>query len=405
MKKVSIVIPVYNAEHTLRRCVDSILAQTYTNLEIIAVNDESTDSTEEILKEYAEKDERFSFVTIEHGGVSKARNKGLSLATGEYLQFTDADDDLNERFFEKMISMMEREDAQLSVCRFNHPFFVSYAKNAVYDLSDPDDLLMLYGESFSMIVPWNKVWKRECFTVPFDEEVKFSEDELANLANLPNVKKAVSTDEYLYHYYFAPKDQEKEEKPEEKEESCINSIINAEAFWNNRTSIYFLGELLLEKRKKIISDAVKEGKFPAKYEKEMYYYRLLDYFFWQMPPYIGMGIPEKGLAIENFHIMQDPECIQGFKEMEVHGFKLYSFTEEELREKTARFTALCYKAAAEKGGDESFRLEAVFTMIFLKIFAYATGELSEINYYSALIAETEKNQTREAIYVNSITEA
>jgi len=184
VKKVSVIIPIYNAEKTLKRCLDSVLSQTYKNLEIIAVNDESADSSENILKEYKNKDDRLCYITIPHGGVSRARNAGLKLASGEYLQFTDADDDLDLRFFEKMISLMERENAQLSICRFRHPFFASYAKNAVYDLKNPEELLSLYQESFSLIVPWNKVWLRKCFKSGFDESVKFSEDELANSANL-----------------------------------------------------------------------------------------------------------------------------------------------------------------------------------------------------------------------------
>jgi len=178
--------------------------------------------------------------------------------------------------------------------------------------------------------------------------------------------------------------------------------LNKEAFWNNRTSFYFLGEQLLEKRKKIISDAVRSGAFPEKYSREMYYSRLIDYLFWQMPPYIGMGIPEEGLAIENINIFKDPHFLAGFKEMERHGFKLLSPDSEDIDGRIKEFTRLSYTAYREMDGKEGFRTVSAFTMIFLKLLSKTCSETDDVNYYSALINELRKNETREAKYVNSL---
>jgi len=92
MSKVSVVVPVYNAQEYLRRCVDSILNQTYTDLEIILVDDGSTDQSAEICKEYAVKDSRVRYLFQENAGPDYARKKGVQVSTGEYLTFADADD-------------------------------------------------------------------------------------------------------------------------------------------------------------------------------------------------------------------------------------------------------------------------------------------------------------------------
>lgn len=395
MKKVSIVIPVYNAASTLDRCLGSIFAQTYPDFEIIAVNDESKDESLSILQSYAQKDSRLSCYSIAHGGVSKARNFGLERATGEYLQFVDADDDLDERFLEKMIYLLESTSSDLAVCRFHHPFFKTYVENRTYDFSKPEELMALYQDCYGVVMPWNRLWRRECFTVPFDEEVHFSEDELGNLANLPNVKKAVSTNEYLYHYFFAKKEENA------KEESCVNNIINSEAFWNNKTSFYYLGGRLVPKRKAIIERAIAEGKFPKECT-DMPYYRLIDYCFWQMPAYIGMGIPEEGLAIENYHIFTEPDFIEGYRLREKYGFRLKPMTDSETKALAEKFTSVCYKIYREKGADENFKVAYAFISAFLKLFAEKIGTLDPVSFNAQKLLDLENNSTPEAIYVNSL---
>ncbi len=396
MQKLSIIIPVYNTENTLRRCFDSVINQTYSNLEVLAVDDGSTDGSADVIKEYARKDERFRYIGIEHGGVSKARNKGLEYADGEYLQFIDADDDVEPSMMTKLISLMQENNADLAACRFSHPFFKTYYDDGVYDLTDERQLLSFYQDTYGVVMPWNRIWKRECFTVPFDTEVHFSEDELCNLANLPNVKKAVTCKETLYQYFFA----KKEDKAEEK--SCVNNIINAVAFWDNKTSFYWKGAMLLEKRRSIIEKGIGEGKLSIKNADDMAYLRLIDYCFWQMPAYIGMGIPEFGLATENLHIFEDINFIRGFQAQERFGFKLKELPPTERKDLTDKFTHLCYRTYAEMDGKEGFRTAYAFISIYLALFAEVTGELDCVNFNARFIKDMQTNATAEAVYVNKL---
>lgn len=115
-KKISVIVPVYNVGEYLRQCVDSILSQTYSNLEIIAVNDGSTDGSGAILDEYREKDIRLIAIHQENQGVSAARNKGLDVATGDYIAFVDADDYIHPEMYEKLVKALEDNQADISFC-------------------------------------------------------------------------------------------------------------------------------------------------------------------------------------------------------------------------------------------------------------------------------------------------
>lgn len=99
--KISIIVPIYNVENYLGRCLDSILAQEYEDFEIIAINDGSTDNSLTILQEYAEKDNRISIIDKINNGVSSARNVGLSQARGEYIGFVDPDDWIEPQMYKK----------------------------------------------------------------------------------------------------------------------------------------------------------------------------------------------------------------------------------------------------------------------------------------------------------------
>lgn len=122
MKKISIIIPVYNTASYLRRCLDSAKNQTYTNLEIICVDDGSTDGSERIVDEYAD-DERFVIIHRENGGESSVRNAGLLRSTGDYIGFMDCDDWIEKDMYETLVKAMEENDADMAAASW----FKSYA--------------------------------------------------------------------------------------------------------------------------------------------------------------------------------------------------------------------------------------------------------------------------------------
>lgn len=120
MKKVSVIVPVYNVEKYLRKCVESIKDQTYRNLEIILVDDGSPDRCGEICDELARSDNRIRVIHKENGGLSDARNAGMDVSTGDYIGFVDSDDYIDEDFYEILVANLEKYDAEVSCCRYTN---------------------------------------------------------------------------------------------------------------------------------------------------------------------------------------------------------------------------------------------------------------------------------------------
>ena len=119
---VSVLVPVYNSESVLARCLDSIISQTYKDLEIILVDDGSTDSSPRICDEYAVRDSRIKVIHQKNGGISNARNTGLKNAKGEYIQLVDHDDVIHPQMVEILLALFDNEDYDFSMC-YGEPIY------------------------------------------------------------------------------------------------------------------------------------------------------------------------------------------------------------------------------------------------------------------------------------------
>ena len=165
---ISVIVPVYNVERYLRRCVDSILHQTYRNLEVLLVDDGSTDASGAICDEYAAQEERVTAVHQKNGGLSAARNAGLERAQGTYLCFVDSDDFLNSRMLETLCRDLQEQDADVAVVGFR--MFEREEELAPAELTVPVQCMTGREAIRSTLVSdelgdfaWNKLYKRELF--------------------------------------------------------------------------------------------------------------------------------------------------------------------------------------------------------------------------------------------------
>ena len=113
---ISVIVPVYNVGEYLNRCIESIVTQTYTKLEIILVDDGSSDDCPELCDLWAEKDARIKVIHKQNGGLSDARNKGMALATGEYISFIDSDDWIASEFYERLYTAIKQDGSDLAAC-------------------------------------------------------------------------------------------------------------------------------------------------------------------------------------------------------------------------------------------------------------------------------------------------
>ncbi len=181
---ISVIVPVYRSEDSLRRCVESLLAQTYRNLEVILVDDGSPDGCPALCDALGEMDSRVRVIHKKNGGVSSARNAGLLEAQGTYVQFVDSDDFVEKDYCGSMYEALKQTGAYLAVCGYHHHYV---GADVVKSPHREEDLLKLYGLGF-LNMPWNKLFLRE-YLGRFPEDLSLGEDLLFNLEYLKRCRK------------------------------------------------------------------------------------------------------------------------------------------------------------------------------------------------------------------------
>lgn len=203
---ISVIIPVYNVEKYLARCLNSIVKQTYKNLEIILVNDGSTDNSEDIIKKYEKKDNRIKYIKQKNSGLSSARNTGIKNSYGNYLSFIDGDDYVNVHFIEDLYSALVNSGADIAICDYKKVYEKNcdiYSKNVslietVYDNKFDN----LYNDRATVTtVAWNKLYKREMFNKIKYPNGRVHEDEYVIPYLLDKANKITYTSCKYYYYY------------------------------------------------------------------------------------------------------------------------------------------------------------------------------------------------------------
>lgn len=205
-KLISVIIPIYNKEKYLRKCLDSVTKQTYKNLEIILINDASKDNSLKICKEYAMNDKRIKLLTNKRNkGVSYSRNKGLEIATGDYISFIDADDKIEKSMYELLISDIVRSDVDFVQCRMilngQHewrPEGVFYGNYSVIE--------QFLNDTISLSC-CDKLFKFSCIKQKkFREDVYKNEDAMFIFDIVKDCNSIMFSDKYLYNYIYKKED-------------------------------------------------------------------------------------------------------------------------------------------------------------------------------------------------------
>ncbi len=217
MDKISIIVPIYNVSDYLNECLDSIINQTYKNLEIICINDGSTDNSLEIVKFYAQKDKRIIIVDKQNGGVSSARNCGIKIATGNFLTFVDPDDYLEQNAIEKLHETIIENDVDIVRGNFyknindrqrlaNEKLNEFY--NRVIDNKEIKEKIVIKIINGSIKCYVNllliKKYIVEKFHILFDEKIYIMEDIIFYLTLFMKIDKIYFLDIPLYHYRMNP---------------------------------------------------------------------------------------------------------------------------------------------------------------------------------------------------------
>ncbi|WP_010237898.1 glycosyltransferase [Clostridium arbusti] len=202
MKIISIIVPIYNVEQYLSRCLDSIISQTYTNLEIILVDDGSTDDSWSICKKYAKIDKRIVLIKQENKGVSSARNEGIRIATGEYIAFVDSDDYIDNDMYEILYNLMnENNNIDLAICETVKDNIKS--KSDISILNRNETLKALFNmKSFRGYI-FNKLFRKSIIeknNLTFNKDIYICEDLLFCFNYVLNIRNAIYSMEQKYFY-------------------------------------------------------------------------------------------------------------------------------------------------------------------------------------------------------------
>lgn len=277
--KISVIVPIYNVERYLAKCLDTVINQTLKEIEIICVNDGSTDRSGRVLEEYAKKDPRIIIINKKNGGLSSARNAGMKIAKGEYIGFVDSDDWVDETMFEKLYKNAKEHDSQMSICAVHK--YDDRTKAMLYD--DPYFTLGYFNESFDdrpfnhhetkdflielCVMAWNKIYKRsflEEHNAVFPDGLIFEDGPFFFSIYFKMDRVSIVRD-YLYYYRI----------------NRVNSIIQKGG--KNFINIFDVIELMWNEIKTLpYFDQVKYDFLMSKYRDAAYRCRTIDKKYGEM---------------------------------------------------------------------------------------------------------------------------
>ena len=262
MPRLSIIVPIYNVEKYLSRCIDSILNQTFKDFELILVNDSSTDNCKEICEKYKRMDSRIIVANKKNGGVSSARNLGIDISKGDYIGFVDSDDFIDVHMYEILLNTINAYDSDIVICDYykvNEYDIKKYEKMKsnnkdikVENINNIDAIERIITRDIKIVVAWNKIYKRSLFDNLRYKEGVICEDEFLAHRIFYKCNKVSIINQKLYYYI-------------QRKGSIINSPFSSKDF----DKIYAIKDRVdFLKEKKIINLIDKAEK------------SFVDYFVW-----------------------------------------------------------------------------------------------------------------------------
>lgn len=286
---ISVIIPCYNAEKTLDKCLKSVVQQLFTNLEIIIVDDGSTDGTLKICEEFQNKDERIQIITQSNYGVSKARNEGIKVATGKYVCFVDSDDWVEPTYCSELLNLLVTENADISIIEASYEdesgrviFKKPTSKENI--LEGNRALILLLQDHVIQSHPWGKLYKTKYLkSISFPENLKCFEDYSTLFKIFDKAEKVVRSDEKLYHY-IQLKDSLSHDLSPKMAYYFYLAIMEVFNFWQSKNDLKNQGKVikniikkLLMSLKRIIRNTTKEEMQTEKEEIRQFFQSFHQY--------------------------------------------------------------------------------------------------------------------------------
>ena len=209
---ISVIVPVYNSEKYLHRCIDSILSQTHTDFELLLINDGSTDNSGIICDEYAAKDSRIRVFHKSNGGVSSARNLGLDHAKGKYISFVDSDDETYPNYLSVLFQNINKCDlSYIGILKYDVALQKTgewtHFEEQIIRIDQTDEELIVKNNLLEVGYPYGKLFHQkiiETYNIRFDERISYQEDLIFTLQYISKCKTVYVSKEYGYIWYIQP---------------------------------------------------------------------------------------------------------------------------------------------------------------------------------------------------------
>ena len=199
----SIIVPIYNSEKYLKECMDSILSQTYPDMEVLLVDDGSPDNCPQICDEYAAKDSRIRVIHQKNGGAANAKNAGLRIASGEFLAFADSDDWVEPDAYGYMLEQLQKYEADVVQCGFRNVYAdhtQDFVTLSAFQMFHTEEYLLRYTTDWTCGLLWDKLYRRELFKGVFFEEGHKIDDEFFTYRGIMNAGKILYDPKIVYNY-------------------------------------------------------------------------------------------------------------------------------------------------------------------------------------------------------------
>lgn len=257
--KISVIIPLYNKENYIEQCLKSIVSQTYKNLEILIINDGSIDNSINICEKYFNQDKRIKLVTTENNGASHARNLGISMSTGDFISFIDADDIISNVYYEHLLNLQSKYHSDITECNFvrinnddilKKTIFLNNKIEEVLHLTSKETLLRLYGDNYDIyvktVIMCNKLFRKELFENIRYIEGRIIDDETIIYKLIYCCNSFVTTNNIMYGYVQSVNSMMRKDFTKKRLNDSLQAYVECSEFFRDK-KMYDIETLCLKR--------------------------------------------------------------------------------------------------------------------------------------------------------------
>lgn len=382
MEKITILIFTKNSEKTIYSCIDSVLQQTYANIEIIVLDNGSKDSTLKVLDWLQKSNSCIRILKMKNASLATMRKEGLQAASGEYVAFLGAEDTLYSSALQELISCMKQFDAQISFGSFLHPFYNQFEKKGCYNLEEEKEVLLLQHNFLACAMLTGKLYQRSLF-----DAIKFKNsmlnEEFINLELFLHCQRVATTNQLILatHEHY--------------------TLFEEKHFWKDQKSFWFHTQALVIHKKQMYKKYKTVSKEAM---NELIHTRTMDYLIWESIAYAEKGATLEEISMELYPVLSSKEFFEAIDFFQAYGLAWKEMNADELLANCLLYASLLtthLKYAQEQ--HSLLSLEKLYYMLFIRLFFKQTAFTDTENYLWQLREELTMNVTPEAKIINNLT--